>query len=123
MVVFGARTRARFSTLFWLMVFVNFVVPFVLLGIRRLRNITTGVIASVGILFGMFLERYIIVVPTLSNPRLPAASSTSYAPSWVEIAITAATFAGMIVLYLIFSKLFPIIAVWEFKPHPHEDEI
>ena len=28
----------------------------------------------------------------------------------------------MIVLYLIFSKLFPIIAVWEFKPHPHEDE-
>jgi molybdopterin-containing oxidoreductase family membrane subunit len=123
MVVFGARTRARFSTVFWLMVFVNFVVPFVLLGIRRLRNITTGVIASCGILLGMFLERYIIVVPTLSNPRLPAASSSFYMPSWVEIAITAATFAGMIVLYMIFSKLFPIIAVWEFKPHPQEDEI
>jgi len=24
-------------------------------------------------------------------------------------------------MYLIFSKLFPIIAVWEFKPH-HEEE-
>ena len=123
MVVFGARTRARFAPLFWGMVCVNFVIPFVLLGIRRLRSITTGVIASVGILIGMFLERYIIVVPTLSNTRLPAASSTFYTPSWVEIAITAATFAGMIVLYLIFSKLFPIIAVWEFKPHPHEDQI
>ena len=123
MVVFGARTRARFAPLFWGMVFVNFVVPFVLLGIRRLRGITTGVIASFGILIGMFLERYLIVVPTLSNTRLPAASSTFYTPSWVEIAITVATFAGMIVLYLLFSKLFPIIAVWEFKPHPHEDEV
>jgi len=123
MVVFGARTRARFAPLFWLMVSVNFVVPFVLLGIRRLRSIGTGVIASVGILLGMFLERYIIVVPTLSNTRLPAATSTFYTPSWVEVAVTVATFAGMIVLYLLFSKLFPIVAVWEFKPHPHEDDL
>ena len=89
------------------MFFVNFVVPFVLLGIRKLRSITTGVIASFGILLGMFLERYIIVVPTLSTPRLPAATSLSYMPSWVEVGITAATFAAMIFLYLIFAKLFP----------------
>jgi len=24
-------------------------------------------------------------------------------------------------LYMIFAKLFPMIAVWEFKPHPQED--
>jgi molybdopterin-containing oxidoreductase family membrane subunit len=120
MVVFGARTRSRFSVLFWGMVFVNFVVPFVLLGIRKLRSITTGVIASFGILLGMWLERYIIVVPTLSYTRLPAATSNFYTPTWVEWAITAATFAAMIFLYLIFAKLFPIIAVWEFKPHEEE---
>jgi Ni/Fe-hydrogenase subunit HybB-like protein len=122
MAVFGARTRTRFAFLFWLMVVVNFIIPFILLGIRKLRSITTGVIASFGILLGMFLERYIIVVPTLSVTRLPAAASLHYTPTWVELAITAATFAAMIFLYLIFSKLFPIIAVWEFKPHPHEDE-
>lgn len=123
MAVFGIRTRARFSFPFWLMFVVNFVIPFILLGIRKLRTITTSVIASFGILLGMFLERYIIVVPTLSTPRLPAATSLFYSPSWVEIAITAATFAAMIFLYLVFSKLIPIIAVWEFKPHPHEDEV
>lgn len=121
MAVFGARTRSRFAVLFWGMVFVNFVVPFVLLGIRKLRNITTGVIASFGILLGMFLERYIIVVPSLSVTRLSAATSNSYSPTWVELGITAATFAAMIFLYLLFAKLFPIIAVWEFKPHPQED--
>ena len=103
------------------MVFLNFVVPFVLLGIRRLRTITSATIASVCVLIGMWIERFVIVVPTLANPRLPAASSF-YTPTWIEVAITAATFAAMAMLYMIFAKLFPIIAVWEFKPHPQEDD-
>jgi molybdopterin-containing oxidoreductase family membrane subunit len=121
MAVFGARTRASYAPYFWGMVVLNFVVPFVLLGIRRLRTIKTAMIASICVLVGMWLERYLIVVPTLANPRLPAAAS-SYSPTWIEVAITAATFAAMMMLYMIFSKLFPIIAVWEFKPHPQEEE-
>src|SRR6185503_4830937 len=107
MAVFGDRTRGRFSFIFWLMFVVNFVIPFVLLGIKKLRSITTGVISSIGIIIGMFIERYIIVVPTLMNTRLASATSPFYTPSWVELGITAATFAAMVFLYLIFSKLFP----------------
>jgi len=121
MAVFGARTRAHYAPYFWTTVFLNFLVPFVLLGVRRLRTIATATVASVGVLVGMWLERFVIVVPTLANPRLPAASSL-YTPTWVEIAITAATFAAMVMMYLIFSKLFPIIAVWEFKPHREEED-
>jgi molybdopterin-containing oxidoreductase family membrane subunit len=119
--VFGARLRGRFAPEFWLMVFVNFVVPFVLLGIRRLRSITTATIASVGVLLGMWLERYLIIISTLSLPRLSSAWGR-YSPSWVEISITVATFAAMAALYLVFAKLFPIVSVWEFEPHPQEDE-
>jgi Ni/Fe-hydrogenase subunit HybB-like protein len=89
----------------------------VLLSIRRLRSIRTATIASVTVLIGMWLERYLIIVPTLSMPRLPAAWG-HYSPTWVEISISVATFAVMAVLYLIFSKLFPIVSVWEFEPHP-----
>jgi Ni/Fe-hydrogenase subunit HybB-like protein len=121
MAVFAARTRARYAPYFWTMVLLNFVVPLVLLGIRRLRTIRTATIASACVLAGMWLERYLIIVPTLTNPRLASASST-YTPSWVELAITAATFAAMVMLYMVFAKLFPIIAVWEFKPHPLEEE-
>ena len=121
MAVFGARTRAHYAPYFWIMVVLNFVIPFVLLGIRRLRTIRTATIAASCVLAGMWLERFVIVVPTLANPRLPAASGF-YAPTWVEIAITAATFAAMAMLYMVFSKLFPIIAVWEFKPHPQEED-
>jgi molybdopterin-containing oxidoreductase family membrane subunit len=121
MAVFAARTRTQYAPFFWTMVFLNFVVPLVLLGIRRLRTISTAAIASACVIVGMWLERYIIIVPTLSNPRMLSAASR-YAPTWVEVAITSATFAAMCMLYLIFAKLFPVIAVWEFKPHAQEEE-
>ena len=121
MAVFGARTRAQYAPYFWGMVVLNFAVPLVLLGIRRLRTIRTAAAASVCVLIGMWTERYIIVVPTLGTPRLPAASGM-YSPTWVELAITAATFAAAVMLYLVFAKLFPIIAVWEFKPHEQVEE-
>jgi Ni/Fe-hydrogenase subunit HybB-like protein len=117
--VFGSRARGPFAPYFWIMVFCNFVLPFVLLSIRRLRSIRTVTIASVTVLIGMWLERYLIIVPTLSMPRLAAAWG-HYSPTWVEISISVATFATMAVLYLIFSKLFPIVSVWEFEPHPME---
>ena len=69
----------------------------------------------------MWIERYMIVVPTLGTPRMVSASG-GYSPTWVELAITAATFAAMAMLYLIFSKMFPIIAVWEFQPQSAEEE-
>jgi molybdopterin-containing oxidoreductase family membrane subunit len=91
----------------------NFIVPFVLLGIRRLRSIVTICISGATVLVGMWLERFLIIVPTLAHPSLPASWGT-YAPTWVEISITAGTFAGMAFLYLVFTKFVPIIAIWEY---------
>lgn len=113
MAVFNSKVYGSYSPLFWGMVFCNFIIPFIFLGIRRLRNMVTISICSVTILIGMWLERFLIVVPTLSQPALPAAWG-SYAPTWVEISITIGTFAAMCLLYLIFVKLFPIIAIWEY---------
>jgi Ni/Fe-hydrogenase subunit HybB-like protein len=114
--VLGSRVRGVFAPYFWTMVFCNFFVPFVLLGIRKLRSIQTATIASVTVLIGMWLERFLIIVPTLSFVRLPAAWGR-YSPTWVEISISVATFSAMAVLYLVFAKLFPIISIWELDPH------
>lgn len=111
--VFNVREHGLYGFLFWTMVACNFAVPLVLVGIARLRNITTVAISSVAVLVGMWLERFLIVVPTLATPALPAAWG-GYAPSWVELSITAGTFAAMILLYLLFVKAFPIIAIWEY---------
>jgi len=116
--VFQSRIYGEFAPYFWTMVVLNFVIPFVLLGIRRLRSIRTVTICGVTVLIGMWLERYLIIVNTLSRPRL-ASVWGHYAPTWVEITITVAFFAAMILLYLIFVKLFPAIAVWEYEDVAH----
>lgn len=117
MAVFWSKIRGRYAPLFWGMVACNFVIPFPILAIRQLRTITGTLVASLFVIVGMWLERFLIVVPSLSFKQLPYAWG-DYRPSWVEITILAGTFAAMILLYLLFSKLVPIISIWELKGSP-----
>ncbi len=118
MAVFWATQRGRFAPLYWTMVVCNFVIPFVILSLRKLRTITGCVIASAGVLIGMWLERFLIIVPSLSHKSLPYSWGT-YSPQPVEIIITCATFAAMGLLYTLFSKFVPIISIWELKVGAH----
>ena len=112
--VFQAREHGGFGLASAVMVVCNFLIPFILLGVRRLRAIPTIVCSGFSVLVGMWLERFLIVLPTLANPPLQAASG-AYWPSAVEWTITAATFASMALFYLLFVKAVPIIAVWEYE--------
>ena len=124
MSVFWLTQTGRFGPLFWTMVVCNFIIPFPLLAIKKLRTITGCVIASTGVVIGMWLERFLIIVPSLSHKYLPYAYVTNpYRPTWVEITITAGTFAGMVTLYMLFSKVVPIISVWELKWGQHPEEL
>jgi Ni/Fe-hydrogenase subunit HybB-like protein len=115
---FMVTQKGTFAPLFWLMVIVNFVIPLIILGIRRFRTIAGCVIASLGVCLGMWLERFLIVVPSLGNKFLPY-SWSYYRPRPTEILITAATFAAMILLYTLFAKFVPIISIWEMKAGEH----
>ena len=111
--------RGSFAPLFWTMVACNFVIPFAILAVKKLRRTITGcVVASFGVCIGMWLERFLIVVPSLGHKYLPYSWGT-YRPRPVEILITTATFAAMTLLYAIFSKFVPIISVWELKAGEH----
>ncbi len=114
MAVFWATQRGAYAPLFWTMVICNLVIPFPILAIKRTRTITGCVIASCGVLIGMWLERYLIVVPSLAHKQLSYSWGT-YWPQPVEITIMVATFAAMVLLYALFSKFVPIISIWELK--------
>jgi Ni/Fe-hydrogenase subunit HybB-like protein len=119
MAVFWTTQTGPFAPLFWTMVVCNFVIPLPLLGIKKLRTITGTVIASSTVVVGMWLERFLIIVPSESHKYLPYTYG-HYSPTWVEITITAGTFAAMAILYVLFVKFVPIISVWELKIGQHE---
>ena len=91
-----------------------FLIPVALLSRAQTRSVAGTVVASAAVIIGMWLERFTIVVPTLLNPRLPY-PRVSYTPSWVEVSIMAACFAAFILLYMLFTKFFPIVSIWEIK--------
>jgi Ni/Fe-hydrogenase subunit HybB-like protein len=114
MAVFWAKFREEFSWAFFAMFFFCFLLPLPILVWKRTRTIFGVVVAGLSINLGMWLERYTVIVPSLARPRLPYEWGV-YAPTWIEWAITAACFAGLILLYTLFAKLFPVVAIWELK--------
>ncbi len=115
MTVFLSKTEGEYAPLFWTMFTACFVVPFILLANNRTRWTVWGtVIASVSVEIGMWLERYLIVVPSLSKPRLPM-EAAKYSPSWVEWSLFVAFVATFILLYALFTRFFPIVSIWEIR--------
>lgn len=114
MTIFYSKIRGPFHYLFWSMFLLCFLIPFAILANRNTRTVTGSVIASGSVLAGMWLERYTIVVPTLSRPRLPV-EVVAYTPSWVEWTLTASFFSLFALLYLLFTRFFPIVSIWEIR--------
>ena len=101
-----------FNVYFWTMVFCCAIVPFAVLLWRRGRTPLGTTIAAIFIAIGMWLERFTIVAPTLTRPRL-AFQWAIYQPTWVEIGILVGSLALFSLLFFWFFKLFPTMAMWE----------
>jgi molybdopterin-containing oxidoreductase family membrane subunit len=79
----------------------------------RLRPLLLATI-GVGVVVGMWLERFGIVVAVLHRPRLPSAWG-SYAPTLDDWAILAGTFGLFGAGFLLFVRLLPVISIAEMK--------
>jgi molybdopterin-containing oxidoreductase family membrane subunit len=102
------------APLFYLQMTCN-LVPLVFLVFRKVRtNPVFLLILTVMINIGMFTERVLIVIGNLQRHYLPF-SWGNYRPTWVEISVVMMTFAGFILLYILFSRIFPYVPVWEIK--------
>jgi len=106
---------------FWFQILAGLIMPAIILAVPKTRTITGYLVAALLVDIGMWVERFDIVVPTLALPQLPYAWG-QYSPSWVEISITAAAFAGFALIYLVFTRNFPIVSMWETADQsPHEE--
>lgn len=106
--------QGTFVVPFWGFVILGLIVPIVIVSVPRTRTVPLITLASVLVNLGMWLKRFVIVVPSLSLP-LMSSQWGIYSPTWVEVAITAGAFSGFALLFTLFAKLFPIISVWEIK--------
>ncbi len=79
------------------------------------RSFMWMTITTVSVNIGMWLERFIIIVPGLARKQIFTFDWGTYAPSLVEITIIAGSFALVTLGVLVFTKIFPIIPLSDVK--------
>jgi len=106
------------SFLFWFTQIGGLVVPIIMLSLKRIRQSLKGVIAaSILVLLGALINRYLIVVPNMLHPFIPIQHAqpgyATYYPTFIEWTITASSLAGFVLLIILLFKPFPVITMWE----------
>jgi Ni/Fe-hydrogenase subunit HybB-like protein len=98
----------------WCMIVFNTFLP-QLLWIKKLRtNVPFLFVLCFFINLGMWFERYVIIITSLSREYIPAAWGI-YIPSWAELSILAGSFCWFSMFFILFLKGGPIIAIGEIK--------
>lgn len=119
----------EYAVLMWLtqalVLFIPLIMMAAVLMFRSLRKFTAPVVAaaSVLVIVGAWMKRYLIVVPTLTDPFLQNKNLPymwlHYRPTWVEWSITFGGVAIFLLMYMAFTKVFPMVSLWETR----EDEV
>ena len=98
----------------WIMLTCNMILPLSLFSQKLRRNPTWLWILSIFINIGMWFERFVIVVQSLSHEFEPW-QWTTYAPTWVDYSILLGSFGWFFMWFLLFVRQFPVIAISEVK--------
>jgi molybdopterin-containing oxidoreductase family membrane subunit len=82
---------------------------------KKLRtNVVVVWVLSIFVNIGMWFERFVIVVTSLHRDYLPA-NWGYYSPTKVDVLTFIGTFGLFMVLFLLFIRFLPLIAISEVK--------
>ncbi len=112
--VFLNRALGPYAVAYWIMVSCNVIFP-QLFWIRKIRR-SIPVMFAIGVLVnvGMWFERYVIIVTTLSRDFLPS-SWGHFSPTIYDIGILALGFGLFFTLTLLFIRFLPAVSIAEMK--------
>jgi len=109
----------HFAPMFWGVQIFGVIIPVIVMLFKNGRKPLPLFIVAVMTIIGAWFKRYLIVIPTLFHPYLPAIEQNgvpkviSYFPTWHEWSITAASLAGSLLVITILFRYLPFISMWE----------
>ena len=108
------RALGPYKWAYWTMVFCNVVVPH-LFWFKKCRT-TPWIMMIVAILVnvGMWFERFVIIVTSLSRDFLPS-SWGEFVPTPIDVAMFLGSFGLFFTLFLLFCRYLPMVAMAEVK--------
>ncbi|MBT5855590.1 polysulfide reductase NrfD [bacterium] len=123
---FTNRAFGNYAWAYWIMVSCNVLSPQFFWFKRFRNNIKLMWVISIFVNIGMWFERFVITVTSLSRDFLPS-SWGYYSPTFVDVCTFIGSFGLFFTLFLLFLKFLPMVAISEVKgvmpeANPHHKE-
>lgn len=112
--VFFNRVFGNYAWAYWIMVSCNVIFTQLFWFKKIRRNIPIMFIIGVLVNLGMWFERFVIVISTLSKDFLPS-SWDYYKPTLVDIGILLGSFGLFFTLVILFIRALPVVSISEVK--------
>ena len=107
--------------MYWTLIFCNGLTPQLLWFRKVRRNLVVLFVISLIVNVGMWLERFVIVVTSLHRDFLPS-SWGMYFPTFWDIILYLGTIGQFVLLFFLFLRFVPMIAMFEMKHLTHKSE-
>ncbi|MBI2149920.1 MAG: polysulfide reductase NrfD [Acidobacteria bacterium] len=115
------RMFGPYGYMYWALMLFNVLVPQAL-WFRRVRtNVPALFLISLSVLYGMWLERYVIIVVSLHRDFLPSAWGMYAGTVW-DYAILAGSIGLFLALMFLFIRFLPMISIFEMRAILREAE-
>ncbi len=114
MFAFLNRALGPYAWAYWIMVSCNVLAP-QLFWFKRVRTNEWAMLAvAMCVNVGMWFERFVIIVTSLSRDFLPS-SWGHFVPTWVDLLTLAGSIGLFMTLFLLFIRYLPMVAMAEVK--------
>lgn len=106
-----AITLGRYAPLFWITVACLVLTAAIGFGQFARRRVHVGWLVAAGLLVNVaaLLKRLLLVVPSQTEGMLLDYARGTYVPTSVELRVTLGLFAAAALIYVVFSRIFPLV--------------
>ncbi len=112
------RLVGAYAGVFWATIFCNVLLIQLLWSPRVRANHAALFLISVGVLIGMWLERFMLIVTALYEDYLPSSWGMFYPTAW-DLAFLAGSIGLFFALYLLFARRLPVVSMFELRKLLH----
>jgi Ni/Fe-hydrogenase subunit HybB-like protein len=125
--IFILRATGPYAWAYWIMITCNVVSPQLFWVKKFRRNVALTFVISIIVNIGMWFERFVIAITSLSTDFLPS-SWGYYSPTMWDVLTYVGTFGLFFTFFLLFLRFLPMVAVAEIKnvmpqanPHNYDE--
>ena len=111
---FVNRAFGNYWWAYWIMVSCNVIFPQIFWSKKMRGNLWVVMLVSITTNIGMWFERFVITVTSLSRDFVPS-SWGYFSPTWVDMTMFLGSFGLFFTLFLLFLRFLPTVAMAEVK--------